>query len=76
MDLARELIAEDHGAGRSTPIAQELVMFLRRGASHSQFSSFPSTQASSNLLIEDLCGWIADHLGMDLTFPRWRNDAG
>ncbi len=69
MDLALALVEEDHGSARSTRIAQDLVMFLRRGASHSQLSSFLATQASSNPSIEDLCAWIADHLDADLNVP-------
>lgn len=69
MDLALALVEEDHGAARSSLIAQELVMFLRRGASHSQFSSFLATQASPNRPIEDLCAWITDHLDGDLSVP-------
>lgn len=69
MDLALALIEEDHGAARSAQIAQDLVMFLRRGASHSQFSSFLATQPSPNRTIEDLCAWIADHLDSDLGVP-------
>lgn len=69
LDLALALVEEDHGSARSSRIARELVMFLRRGAGHSQFSSFLAPQASANLAIEDLCAWIADHLDADLSVP-------
>lgn len=70
MDLALALVEEDHGAERSRRIAQDLVMFLRRGASHSQFSSFLAVPASESRSIESLCGWIADHLTDDLSVPE------
>jgi transcriptional regulator GlxA family with amidase domain len=70
MDLALALVEEDQGAAKSAKIAQDLVMFLRRGASHSQFSSFLATQPSPNRAVEDLCAWIADHLDADLSVPK------
>jgi transcriptional regulator GlxA family with amidase domain len=70
MDLALALVEEDHGAERSRRIAQDLVMFLRRGASHSQFSSFLAVPVSESRSIEDLCGWMADHLTADLSVPE------
>ena len=69
MDLALALVEEDHGAARSRRIAQDLVMFLRRGASHSQFSSFLAVPVSESRSIEELCVWIADHLTADLSVP-------
>lgn len=69
LDLALALVEEDHGPAKSSRIARDLVMFLRRGASHSQFSSFLALQSSSNLAIEDLCAWVADHLDADLSVP-------
>lgn len=69
MDLALALVEEDHGAAHARRIAQDLVMFLRRGASHSQFSSFLAVPVSESRSIEDLCGWIADHLTADLSVP-------
>jgi transcriptional regulator GlxA family with amidase domain len=69
MDLALALVEEDHGAARSAKIAQDLVMFLRRGASHSQFSSFLAVHGSASRSIDDLCSWIADHLDADLSVP-------
>jgi transcriptional regulator GlxA family with amidase domain len=76
MDLALELVEEDHGPGRSSRIAQDLVMFLRRGGSHSQYSSFLTPQASSNRSVEDLCAWIADHLDADLSVPALASRCG
>jgi transcriptional regulator GlxA family with amidase domain len=69
MDLALALVEEDHGAARAQRIAQELVMFLRRGGSHSQFSSFLTAPASESRSMEELCVWIADHLPEDLSVP-------
>lgn len=69
MDLALALVEEDWGAGRSSRIAQELVMFLRRGGSHSQLSSFLAAPPSATRSIEELCVWMADHLADDLSVP-------
>ncbi|CAL9468275.1 hypothetical protein SUDANB121_02793 [Nocardiopsis dassonvillei] len=38
MDLALALVEEDHGCGVAQDVARELVMFLRRPGSQSQFS--------------------------------------
>ncbi len=69
MDLALALVEEDQGAAQSRRIAQDLVMFLRRGASHSQFSSFLAVPVSESRSIEELCVWIAEHLTADLSVP-------
>jgi transcriptional regulator GlxA family with amidase domain len=69
MDLALALVEEDWGVGRSTRIAQELVMFLRRGGSHSQFSTFLTAPPSTSRSIEELCVWMTDHLADDLSVP-------
>jgi len=67
IDLALALVEEDHGPDKARKIAQDLVMFLRRSCSQSQFSSLLSVQASAHRPIEELSGWMIDHLTEDLS---------
>lgn len=66
MDLALALVEEDQGSTRAREIAQDLVMFLRRGAGQSQYSAFLAPPASPQRTIEELCTWMAGHLAADL----------
>lgn len=66
LDLALALVEEDHGHQRALKIARDLVMFLHRLGGQSQFSGLLSAQASSRRPIEELQGWILDHLKDDL----------
>jgi len=67
IDLALALVEEDHGRDRASKIAQDMVLFLRRAGGQSQFSRLMSVQASSRRPIENLTGWIVDHLTEDLS---------
>jgi transcriptional regulator GlxA family with amidase domain len=66
LDLALALVEEDHGHQRALQIARDLVMFLHRLGGQSQFSGLLAAQASSRRPIEELQGWILDHLKDDL----------
>jgi transcriptional regulator GlxA family with amidase domain len=67
LDLALALVEEDHGHQRALKIARDLVMFLHRLGGQSQFSGLLSAQASSRRPIEELQGWVLDHLKSDLS---------
>lgn len=67
IDLALAMVEEDYGTRRARGIARDLVAFLRRTASQSQFSSLLSAQASARRPIEDLAPWIVDNLLADLS---------
>jgi transcriptional regulator GlxA family with amidase domain len=67
MDLALELVEEDGGRDLALAVARWLVMFLRRPGGQSQFSVQLSAQLAERRGLRDLQGWIADHLGDDLS---------
>ena len=67
LDLALALVEEDQGHQRALQIARDLVMFLHRLGGQSQFSGLLAAQASSRRPIEELQGWILDHLKSDLS---------
>jgi transcriptional regulator GlxA family with amidase domain len=67
MDLALELVEEDGGRDLALAVARWLVMFLRRPGGQSQFSVQLRAQVAERRGLRDLQGWIADHLGDDLS---------
>jgi transcriptional regulator GlxA family with amidase domain len=69
MDLALALVEEDLGAAVATRVARQLVLFLRRPGSQSQFSAQLAAQAADRQPLRELQGWIADHLTADLAVP-------
>jgi transcriptional regulator GlxA family with amidase domain len=69
MDLALELVEEDGGRDLALSVARWLVMFLRRPGGQSQFSVQLSAQVAERRGLRDLQGFIADHLGDDLSVP-------
>ena len=66
MDLALAMVEEDFGHQFALDIARDLVLFLRRSGNQSQFSPQLELQAADFEPLQDLLGWIADHLGQDL----------
>ncbi len=66
IDLALAMVEEDHGHRRALEIARDLVVFMQRPGGQSQFSSLLAAEASSHRPIEELKGWIVEHLHDDL----------
>ena len=66
IDLALAMVEEDHGHHKALKIARDLVVFMQRPGGQSQFSSLLAAEASSRRPIEDLQGWIVEHLHNDL----------
>ncbi len=69
MDLALELVEEDGGRDLALSVARWLVMLLRRLGGQAQFSVQLSAQVAERRGLRELQGWIADHLGDDLSVP-------
>lgn len=67
MDLALALVEEDLGSGLALRVAQQMVLFLRRPGSQSQFSALLDLQAADRQPLRDLQGWIVTHLSEDLS---------
>jgi transcriptional regulator GlxA family with amidase domain len=67
IDLALALVEEDYGRHLALAAARNMVMFLKRPGGQSQYSAQMSLQAAERQPIRELQGWIADHLGEDLS---------
>jgi transcriptional regulator GlxA family with amidase domain len=69
IDLALAMVEEDHGHALALEIARRMVLFMRRGAGQSQFSSQLAAQAADHQPIRELIAWISEHLDSDLSVP-------
>jgi transcriptional regulator GlxA family with amidase domain len=67
IDLALDLIDNDHGPSKATAVARQLVVFLRRTGSQAQFSEPLKLQAKAGGALADVCHWAANHLDADLS---------
>ncbi len=67
IDMALALVEEDYGADIAMRIARSLVLFLRRSAGQSQFSTALSFQASSRIPLRELPIYIMEHLDQPLS---------
>jgi transcriptional regulator GlxA family with amidase domain len=67
MDLALALVEEDLGSDVALQVARELVLYLRRPGSQSQFSAVLLTQMSEKQPLRELPAWILEHLTDDLS---------
>ncbi len=76
MDLALAMVEEDYGPELSLRVARELVLFLRRPGSQSQFSAPLADQLSDREPIRELQQWLPGHLKERLTIPQLANRAG
>ena len=70
MDLALALVEEDYGPEIALRIARNLVLFVRRPGSQSQFSALLELQAADREPLRDLQAWVAEHLDQDLGVDR------
>ena len=76
MDLALAMVEEDLGSPLALEVARELVMYLRRAGGQSQFSTALALQASDRRQIEELLGWVLEHLTEDLSVNNLAAHAG
>jgi transcriptional regulator GlxA family with amidase domain len=76
MDLALALVEQDMGREVALAIARQLVLFLRRPGSQSQFSAQLSGQIADRDQLRELQGWMADHPGEDLSVAALALRAG
>jgi len=76
IDLALALIEADLGHQTAIAIARQLVVFVKRPGGQSQFSAPLAMQAAQQPTFASLHGWMADHLGEDLSVERLAAVAG
>lgn len=69
MDMALELVEQDHGKATAVAVAQELVIYRKRPGGQAQFSRFLEAERRDDRLGE-LQLWILDHLDEDLPLDR------
>ena len=67
MDLALALVDEDHGPALALEVARQLVLFMKRPGSQSQFSGHLTAQLADRQPLRELQGWLGDHLDEDLS---------
>lgn len=76
IDLALDLIESDLGAAIAMNVARELVVFLRRTGTQTQFSLPLRMQADAPGRLGDVCKWAASHLDGDLSVESLASRAG
>ena len=69
MDLALAMLEEDHGSRLALQVARNLVLYLRRPGSQSQFSAALSLQATDRKPLRELEAWVLDNLHKPITVP-------
>jgi transcriptional regulator GlxA family with amidase domain len=75
MDMALELVEQDHGKAVAVGVAQALVIYRKRPGGQAQFSRFLEAERRDDRLGE-LQLWILDHLEEDLPLDRLAAAAG
>lgn len=76
IDLALDLIETDCGPAAAMDAARELVVFLRRTGSQTQFSAPLKLQAATVGRLKDVCHWAAANLDADLSVEALAARAG
>ena len=67
IDLALALVEDDLGRDAALAVARQLVVFLRRPGSQSQFSAQLSAQVAERQPLREVQQWIAEHPAADLS---------
>jgi len=70
MDLALALVEEDLGRAAALEVARQMVLYLKRPGSQSQYSSVLTHQHTDYRPIQETEIWITDHLNEELTVER------
>nr|WP_255495256.1 helix-turn-helix domain-containing protein [Dysgonomonas sp. 521] len=70
MDLALSLIEEDYGRALALEVAKQMVLYLKRPGTQSQYSLVLTYQKSDYRPVQDILNWITEHLSEELTVER------
>ena len=70
IDLTLAMVEEDLGSDIALRVARGLVLYLRRAAGQSQFSTALAFQKSSRIPLRELPIWILEHLSEDLSVEQ------
>jgi len=75
IDLTLAMVEEDLGADIALRVARGLVLYSRRSAGQSHFSTALAFQASSRIPLRELPIWILEHLSEELSVERLASQA-
>jgi transcriptional regulator GlxA family with amidase domain len=75
IDLSLAMVEDDIGHAAAAAVARELVVFLKRPGGQAQFSTVLTFQERDREF-NHLHGWMAGHLGEDLSVPALARHAG
>lgn len=67
MDLALALVEEDFGKKLALEVARQMVLYLKRPGSQSQYSTVLTHQNIDYKPIQDIGSWILEHLNENIT---------
>ena len=67
IDLALQLLRTHHGAAMAADAARNMVVYVKRSGGQQQFSAQLAAQSSTHPTIEDICAYIIDNPGDDLS---------
>lgn len=67
MDLALSLVEEDCGKLLALEVAKQMVLYLKRPGSQSQYSHVLNHQKSDYQPIVNICNWISEHIQEPMT---------
>lgn len=70
IDMALAMVEHDWGQPAALAVAKELVMFLKRPGSQSQFSGQLAAQFCEGDELRKLQLWMIEHISQDLSVPR------
>lgn len=70
VDLALEIIRQDHGATVAASVAKELVMYLQRRGGQSQYSEALQVQSGESLRLASLLEWLLQNLAQPVTVTQ------
>lgn len=70
IDLALELVSQDHGQAVATAVARQLVVYMRRTGSQKQFSEPLKLQSVNAGKIAPVLDWILDNLAEKITVEK------
>jgi len=70
MDLALSLIEEDYDRTLALEVAKQMVLYLKRPGTQSQYSSVLTHQKSDYRPVQEILNWISEHLSEELTVER------
>ncbi|MEH8016261.1 helix-turn-helix domain-containing protein [Rheinheimera muenzenbergensis] len=67
VDLALEIIRQDHGATVAARVAKELVVYLQRRGGQAQYSDALQAQSGESLRLAPLLEWLVQNLARPVT---------